>query len=147
MKALKIVFIAGVCCLFSHLISAQTCTITGKVIDSKTEEPIPFANVFLNNTTQGTVTELTGEFTLKNILQPAIHELVFSYVGYETYKTKISLTADQLNMRVIRLKPSETILNTVEVKGFKDVEWEKKLKSFKKIFLGEDAAVNSVTVP
>lgn len=117
---------------------AQTANIKGKIIDSNTLQPIPFANVFLNNTTLGTTSELSGEFVLKNVKQPAQHDLVISFVGYETYKTKINLTGDVLEMGVIRLKPSEIELSTVEVKGTKDVEWEKKMKRFKKIFLGDD---------
>lgn len=133
-------------CLMTNLIIAQTCTITGKIIDSKTLESIPFANVFLNNTTLGTVTEINGEFSIKNVHQPSVHELVISFVGYETYKTKISLTAEELKMGVIRLKPSETELSTVEVKGTKDVDWEKKLKRFKKIFLGDDVIANQCSI-
>ena len=89
MKPIKKIIFFALGYVLASTAFAQTCTITGKVIDSKTQEPIPFANVFLNNTTLGTVTELNGEFVLKNIRQPAVHELVFSFVGYETYKTKI----------------------------------------------------------
>ncbi len=121
-------------------------TISGKVIDAKTLEPMPFANVFLNNTTIGTTTELNGEFALKNVRQPAIYEVIFSFVGYESYKLKVSLTGNELSLGTIRMKASETELVSVEIKGTKDTQWEKKMKRFKKVFLGEDDASALCTI-
>ena len=119
--------------------SLQAQTLSGKVVDAKTLEPLPFANVFLNNTTIGTTTELNGDFILKNMRQPAIYEVVFSYVGYESCKMKVSVTENRLNLDTIRLKQVGTELTSVEIKAKKDTQWEKKLKKFKKIFLGEDS--------
>jgi hypothetical protein len=113
-------------------------TIQGRVVDAKTNEPMPFANVFINNSTVGTTTELDGTFVLKNVRQPAVYEIIFSFVGYESYKLKVSLTQDELKIGTIRLKASEEILSTIEVKGTRDTQWEKKLKRFRKIFLGDD---------
>ncbi len=134
------------CCFAIHALSAQTCTIFGKVIDAKTQEPIPFANVFLNNTTLGVASDVEGVFVLKNIRQPSTHELIVSFVGYQTHKTRISLTNTELNLGIIRLQPSEVQLNTVEIKGTKDVQWEKKIKKFKKIFLGDDPIASQCNI-
>ncbi len=131
--------------LFSATL-VQGQTILGKVIDAKTLEPLPFANVFLNNTTIGTTTEWNGEFTLKNVRQPAVYEVIFSFVGYESYKMKVSLTENELRLGTIRMKPSDIELTSVEVKGSKDTEWEKKLKKFKKIFFGDDKAAELCTL-
>ena len=120
--------------------SLQAQTITGKVIDAKNGEPLPFANVFINNTTLGTTTELNGEFTLRNVRQPAVYEVIFSFVGYETIKMNVSLTENEVKLGTIKLKPSDIELTTVEVKGSKDTQWEKKIKRFKRIFLGDDKA-------
>jgi len=123
----------GLCCACVH---AQT--IQGKVVDAKTNEPLPFANVFINNSTIGTTTEVDGTFMLKNVRQPAVYEVIFSFVGYESYKMKISLAQDELKIGTIKLKASEEILSTIEVKGSRDTQWEKKFKRFKKIFMGDD---------
>ncbi len=119
--------------------SAQAQTIQGRVVDAKSNEPLPFANVFINNSTLGTTTELDGSFILKNVRQPAVYEVIFSFVGYESYKLKISLTQDELKIGTIKLKASEEILSTIEVKGSRDTQWEKKFKRFNKIFMGDDA--------
>jgi hypothetical protein len=131
----------GILCFLFFLVTAsfaQTHSISGKIIDSKSLEPIPFANVFLNNSTIGAATEVNGEFILKNIQQIGSYELVVSSVGYDPYKVKINLTDAELKVGVIRLIPNLIELNTVEVKGSKDVEWERKVKKFTKIFLGDD---------
>ena len=40
-------------------------TITGIVLDSLTQEPLPLATVYINGTTQGTTTDHDGRFELK----------------------------------------------------------------------------------
>ncbi|MES2221459.1 MAG: carboxypeptidase-like regulatory domain-containing protein [Acidobacteriota bacterium] len=122
----------------SITLSAQTGVIKGRVIDSKTLEPLPFANVFINNTTIGTTTDADGNFILKNINRPSVFDLIVSFVGYQSVKQKISLSEESLTLGEIELIASETKLSNVEVKEKRDVQWEKKLKKFKKIFLGED---------
>ncbi len=129
-----------VICYWLLSISLQAQTISGKVIDAKTLEPLPFANVFINNTTIGTTSEMNGEFSLRNVRQPASYEVIFSFVGYESFKMKVSLTENELRLGAVRLKPSEIELSSLEIKGTKDTEWEKKLRKFKKIFFGEDKA-------
>jgi hypothetical protein len=46
---------------------AQTGTIKGVVRNSRTDERLPFATVFINYTTLGTSANERGEFTLKNV--------------------------------------------------------------------------------
>lgn len=135
--------------LFSYSTFAQSGSIKGKVIDAKTLEPLPFANVFLNNTTIGSVTNTNGDYLLKNIEQEGVYELVISFVGYESVKVKVTIGKGELNRGTLRLTPSEIQLGTVEVKGSRDKDWEKKMKRFSKIFLGEDKAAeeSSITNP
>jgi len=120
--------------------------IIGKVQDSKTLEALPFANVFINNTTIGTVTDINGGFNLGTIRETGMYELIFSFVGYESYKIRVNVGGQTLNIGIIKLIPSEIELSTVEVVGTRDKEWEKKLKKFKKIFLGEDKLSTSCTI-
>jgi len=39
--------------------------VRGRVRDAKTSEPLPFANVYLNNTTIGTAADESGDYLLK----------------------------------------------------------------------------------
>jgi hypothetical protein len=131
-------------CSISFSIDAQE--VIGKVLDAKTQEELAFANVFINNTTIGTVSDTNGYFSLKLPNDPGSYELVFSFVGYETYKMKINIDNDQLNVGSIKLKPSEIQLNAVEVTSSLDKKWERKLKKFKKAFLGDDQLGSSCTI-
>jgi hypothetical protein len=134
--------------LFSVSLSSPLFSqaISGRVLDAKTSEGLPFANVFINNTTLGTVTDTNGDFILNAFNEPGAYELIFSFVGYETYKLKIVVEESPIKVGIIKLVPSEIELNTVEVSSTRDKEWEKKLKKFKKIFLGDDQLASACTI-
>jgi len=90
-------------CMLALAGLSQDASITGRVVDSKTREPLSFANVFVDNTTIGTASDDKGYFILKRVPAGQV-ELVFSYVGYQTYQTKLSLSEGQtLKMPVVQL--------------------------------------------
>lgn len=60
----------------------QTKRVTGKVSDSKTNEPLPGVTVLVKGTSTGTVTNIDGNYTVEVSSPPAV--LVFSYIGYAT---------------------------------------------------------------
>ena len=73
-----------------QLVNAQTKTLTGTVISSEDNQPLPGVNVILKGTTQGTITDYDGKFTL-NV--PADAEtLVFSFMGMQTQEVPIGST-------------------------------------------------------
>jgi hypothetical protein len=130
--------------LLSLTINAQM--IKGVVQDAVTHAPLPFANVFLNNTTKGTVTDEKGEFLLKVLHEPGSYELVVSYVGYESYKSRVSLEENEVLSATVLLAPSEQELKDVEVKATRDKAWEKQFKRFQKVFLGDDKLADSCKI-
>ncbi|MFM7857328.1 MAG: carboxypeptidase-like regulatory domain-containing protein, partial [Flammeovirgaceae bacterium] len=137
MKALLFVVL-----LFSITVGkAQiTTTLEGRVLDEKTGEPIPFANVFLDNTTLGTVSEQNGNFIIRNVFYPAHYEIVVSFVGYKTYRAKVPIQPDKNKLGIIRLTPDETALSEIEVKAKRDATWERSFRKFKRFFLGNNSA-------
>lgn len=86
----------------------QDVAIKGTVIDSN-GEPIIGANVIIENTSIGTITDFNGEFTLN--VKPGA-KLVISFIGYET-KT---ITARK-GMRVV-LEDDSQMLQEVEVVAY-----------------------------
>lgn len=65
---------------------AQERTVTGKVIDQETKTPLEGVSVRVKNTTTGTSTNATGDFTIK---VPSTESIItFSYVGYGIYEVK-----------------------------------------------------------
>jgi hypothetical protein len=56
--------------------------ITGKIVDSETSEPLPFATLALKNTGKGTVTNNNGNYGLKITPDLIDDTLSVSYLGY-----------------------------------------------------------------
>lgn len=63
---------------------AQQLTVSGQVLDAR-QEPVIGASVLEKGTTNGVITDLGGNFTLK--VNPGV-TLVISYVGYQTKEVK-----------------------------------------------------------
>ncbi len=68
--------------LFCSYTAVAQITLSGVVRDSLTRQPLPFASVFLANTTRGTTTDVEGRYTLVGV--PAgRYELAATYLGYQ----------------------------------------------------------------
>ena len=77
--------------IFSY---AQNSTIKGKVIDKITNEPMLGANVIIENTSKGAITDNLGRFEIKEVKSSEI--LLISYVGYKSQK--ISVDNETINI-------------------------------------------------
>ena len=117
----KTTFLAAL--LLSSLLSFAQFTITGKVIDADTKEPLAAASVFAQNTTRGTVTDKDGLFSLG--LEKGGYELVISFTGYVSkFVTVNSESAPQM---MIELSKADNSMSEVIVKSSNEVPdgWEK----------------------
>lgn len=114
--------------------AAQQWRVSGTVLDAKTKEPLPYASVFVDQTTAGSNTNDDGEFVIDNV-PVGTRELTVSFVGYTTQHIAISPTSLQ-NVTVL-LRPDERMLAEVVVKSKRDKPWQKQLKRFTKSFIGE----------
>jgi len=84
---IKSKFLPVITCLFfffTIVINAQTGYISGVVQDKDFQEPLPFASVLIEGTSDGTTTDFDGVFQIE--LAPGSYTIIFSYVGYETIK-------------------------------------------------------------
>ena len=70
----------------SFNVMAQTKTITGTVVDA-TNEPVIGASVVEAGTTNGTITDLDGKYSLE---VPSNAILEFSYIGYVTQAVPVT---------------------------------------------------------
>lgn len=105
------------CTLFFFLITlssafAQQAAISGK-ITGENNKAIPFASVYIKNTTKGTSANSEGEYILQ--LKPGNYEVQYKAVGYARQSQKVNLTASQV-VNVI-LKTETYQLNDVVVKA------------------------------
>lgn len=92
---------------------AQEYSFSGNVTDSSNGAPIPGVSVFLDNTTNGGVTDFDGNYTFKANLEPAEYYLVASYLGYSTKRT--SLTLGSQNEITTDITLTEDLLSLDEV--------------------------------
>ena len=67
----------------SFILSQDTKYLQGKIIDSKTKDPLIGANVIIKGTAQGSATNVDGDFYISDIVQSMVI-LQVSYIGYKT---------------------------------------------------------------
>ncbi len=124
---------------------AQTGTLTGTVKDAETGEALPFCNVFINNTTIATATDIDGKFTLAG-LEPGPLELGFSFMGYVAETRKVTLNPGGTLTVDLAMKPFAQDLSDVEIKASRDKNWERDLRKFQNLFIGTDDAAASTQI-
>jgi iron complex outermembrane receptor protein len=77
----RLIFLFTFLFIITENVSAQTYSISGKVVDSKSK-PIPGVNVILINTNYGAATNDQGNYEMAN-LPSGTYKIEFSAVGYE----------------------------------------------------------------
>lgn len=71
--------------LISFFGNAQnTAAITGTIVAADTNEPIPSANIKMNGTDKGTITDEQGNFKLERVAN-GIYSLTVTYLGFEPF--------------------------------------------------------------
>lgn len=97
--------------MFSLIIFAQTKTITGSVKDTL-GEPIIGVNVLVKGTTNGTITDFDGNYSLSNVKDEDV--LVFSYISYVSQEVKVDARS---SIDVVLQEDSQT-LDEIVVVGY-----------------------------
>jgi len=97
----KILLLSG-CLFFAVSAHAQT-TISGKVTDAETNEPLIGVNVLVKGTVLGTITDVNGEFSLTVSSSPPL-TLVVSSVGYN--RQEVDVTSSSVSGISIELEES-----------------------------------------
>ncbi|MBN2612723.1 MAG: TonB-dependent receptor [Bacteroidales bacterium] len=91
---------------------AQEKTITGKITDGDTGEPLPGVNVVVDGTQQGTVTDIDGNYSIPVPSDQA--SLVFSFIGYNSETVAVA-GQSVINIKLI---PELQALDEVVVVGY-----------------------------
>ncbi len=114
----------------------------GVVLASDSKTPLENANVFLSNTSTGTVTNQRGEFIIP--VGVGKFDLITSFIGYETNVQTVS----NLNIEpiVIHLKVKAAGLHDVVVTSFEKDGWEKWGTFFLENFIGTSEWAANCTI-
>lgn len=103
--------------LSPQLASAQnTGTIQGVVVEGTTDEPIPGANVIIEELGIGEATDLNGAYTIENV-PPGTYTLVVSFIGFRRYETIVELAPGGIVNQNIELIEDRLGLDEVVVTG------------------------------
>ena len=93
---------------------AQTFSISGKTIDSKSKNPLAFVSIKVNESNHAYTSDIDGNFHIT--FSNPIEKLTFSYVGYESLSypvqkkissLKIELTKKEFQLPELVIIPSE----------------------------------------
>ena len=107
-----ILLVAVLLTLFLRQIAvAQVTTISGAVIDSKTNRSVPFATIVFTGTSTGTSGNASGHFTLSG--NTTVNTISISHTGYATKTQQIKAGQEQ-NIE-IELHPINLELNEVRI--------------------------------
>ncbi|MCE7040252.1 TonB-dependent receptor [Dyadobacter sp. CY312] len=101
--------------LIPTMLVAQQKTITGTVVDARSNQPLPGVNVIKKGTTNGTSTDVDGNFSIQTDGEVT---LVFSYVGYVNKEVS---TGAQTRLS-ISMEADEKALSEVVVIGYGTVQ-------------------------
>jgi hypothetical protein len=98
--------------LLSSFTYPQSGSIQGKVTDDG--QPFPSVNIIILERGTGTVTDIDGNYEMRNI--PAgKHTLRFSSVGYESLSFDVTVEANKRTVLNVQMKVSPFELGTVEI--------------------------------
>jgi hypothetical protein len=89
-------------------------SLSGRVIDSTTGDPLPGANVMFADASGGTSTNRAGNFSLNRLVSGSYH-IIFSYVGYEPVFKTVDILPDQQQREEINLDPKPVHISPVIV--------------------------------
>ena len=115
-------------CLFGMSITAFSQvgqgSLQGKIVDGETGEPLPFANVAVEqngNPAGGSTTDFDGKFSIKP-LSPGKYNLIASYVGYQKVQiNNVVISSNQVTFQNVSLKSEGGVaLEEVVVAEFAD---------------------------
>ena len=107
-------------------------TLKGTVLNAKTKAPIESATIYFDNTTVGATTNIKGEFSI-NYTNAIKSPLIVSFLGF---KKQIIADYRTQNNIVIFLEETTEALNEVVINTDDGLSRKKKLRLFKKEFLG-----------
>lgn len=112
----KLLLISALVLFWSATVFGQTRVISGQVLSDEDNGALPGANVLVQGTTKGTVTDLNGRYTLE--LGPGEDVLVFSFIGFTTQTVQVG----ERNTINVTLAVDRQALEEIVVIGYGSVK-------------------------
>ncbi|MDQ4044318.1 MAG: carboxypeptidase-like regulatory domain-containing protein, partial [Chloroflexota bacterium] len=103
--------------LWTAQLSAQAGTITGRVIDATTQQPLSGASVMIEGTQRGTLTRADGGFLLSGV-PTGTHQVRASLIGYGSDQQQVTVAEGAAATVQLALQPQAVALDEVVVTGY-----------------------------
>lgn len=100
--------------LFAEGTSDEVINVSGKVVDQQTNQPLPFAHIFIRDV--GTVSNVDGVFNIAVDESFLNHEIKASFIGYKSSTLTLREGKDLSNL-ILVLAPVAMELEGVEVRS------------------------------
>ena len=118
-------------------VSAQQATVSGRVFDAVSNEPLPFVNIVVTGTTTGTVTDLNGNFQITG-LKAGFVRIQASYIGYrQAISPEIEISSARLASVEIPMQKSDVQIEEVRVTASPFRKTDESPVSLRTIGIGE----------
>ncbi|WP_100615960.1 carboxypeptidase-like regulatory domain-containing protein [Confluentibacter citreus] len=109
-----------------YQVFSQDIEMSGTIMDSKTQAPIEFVNIGIQNKNKGTISNLEGKFLLEIPQELSTDSLTISHVNYETLKIPIRSIKD----KTLYLEPKTNELAEVIISNKKKRHSKVGVKSY-----------------
>ena len=104
------ILLSALLCVGTLTAYAQNVKVSGQLVDAETGEPLIGASVVVEGTTQGSVTDIDGNFQQT---VPPRATLVFTYVGYK--EMKYTLEDGKTQLGTFRMQADAVLLADVTI--------------------------------
>ncbi len=131
----------------SNILAQETATVTvsGRIVDEKTSQPLRNVNVFLAHTMMGSATDDDGYFEIESV-PLGTYELVVSHVGYVFQQRQLKLDHPRDRHFEIAITARVMLLDEVEVDAARPKQWYTNLEEFERYFLGQSPNASSCKI-
>lgn len=137
MRPIRILVLIALIANSTLSVFSQTGIIKGRVYDALSNEPLPFVNVAVSETTKGGVTDENGNFVIDGLVS-GYYKIVVSFLGYETVTTEdIYVTNSKSGWVEVAMQETNTKLEEVKVKASPFVKDEESPVSLQRISVSE----------
>ncbi|MEM9548787.1 MAG: TonB-dependent receptor [Bacteroidota bacterium] len=99
----------------------QNALVRGNIYDKSSGEPIPYANVFIENTTKGTNTNIDGFYSISDV-EPGNYVVVATFIGYDTARVSIKLTKNDIEYTSLYLSESSINIGVVDISASRQTD-------------------------
>jgi len=108
------------------------CNHISGVISDSNGEPLPFASIYIKNSTYGVSSNAFGEYFIE--LAPGEYTIVYSYIGYDNYEKLLTLKEKPIKFNVVLREKDQNLIEYEVVSNTKNKALEiiKKVKTVRK---------------